>query len=165
MDDSLTNATLRALRRILRAADRGGRRLATVTGLTPSQLLVLQEIERRREATPSVIAQTLQFGQATVTNIVDRLVAGGLVTRERSTRDKRQILLRPTSLGHDVLESAPDLLQERFRDRFKTLADWEQAMMLAALERLAGLLDAADIDAAPLIDAGAIDRTLESEQA
>jgi DNA-binding MarR family transcriptional regulator len=165
MKDSLTNATLRALRRILRAADRGGRRLATVTGLTPSQLLVLQEIERRQEATPSVIAQTLQFGQATVTNIVDRLVAGGLVTRERSTRDKRQILLHPTSRGHDALESAPDLLQERFRDRFATLPDWEQAMMLAALERLAGLLDASDINAAPLIDAGAIDRTLESEQA
>jgi len=33
-------------------------------------------------------------------------------------------------------------------------------MILAALERLGQLLDAADIDAAPLIDAGIIDRSL-----
>ena len=34
-------------------------------------------------------------------------------------------------------------------------------MILAGLERLGHLLDAADIDAAPLIDAGVIDRDIE----
>jgi len=158
MGAEITNAALRAIRRILRAADQGGRRLAAKTGLTPSQLLVLQEIDRRGEVTPGTVASSLQFGQATVTNIVDRLVASGLATRQRSERDKRQFLLKATPSGRATLEAAPDLLQERFRDRFEALPSWEQAMVLAALERLGELLGAADIDAAPLIDAGRIDR-------
>src|SRR3546814_11108141 len=79
----VTNRTRKALRLILRATDLGGRRLAAATGLTPSQLLVLQEIDRRGEATPSIIASSLQFGQATVTNILDRLEGLAFVTRQR----------------------------------------------------------------------------------
>jgi DNA-binding MarR family transcriptional regulator len=161
METPITNAVLRAIRRVLRAADQGGRKLAAATGLTPSQLLVLQEIERRGETTPSAVAGALQFGQATVTNIVDRLEATALVTRQRSDRDKRQMLLRITADGQAMLEAAPDLLQNRFQERFGALAAWEQAMILAALERLGELLDATKIDAAPLIDAGVIDRSLE----
>jgi DNA-binding MarR family transcriptional regulator len=159
MELNLTNAALRAIRRILRAADLGGRRLATETGLTPSQLLVLQDIERQGETTPSALASRLQFGQATVTNIVDRLEDAGFATRTRSAGDKRKMLLRATPNGQAILEAAPDLLQTRFRDQFAQLAPWEQAMILAALERLSELLDAKDIDAAPLIDTGAIDRS------
>ncbi|MDO8289846.1 MAG: MarR family transcriptional regulator [Parvibaculum sp.] len=160
MERQITNATLRAIRRILRATDQGGRKLAAATGLTPSQLMVLQQIERSGETTPSTVAAALQFGQATVTNIVDRLEEAGLATRQRNERDKRQFLLHVTESGRAMLEAAPDLLQERFRDRFEVLPSWEQAMILAALERLGELLDATDIDAAPLIDTGAIDRSL-----
>jgi DNA-binding MarR family transcriptional regulator len=161
MEKQITNETLRAIRRILRAADQGGRKLAVATGLTPSQVLVLQQITQSGETTPSSIATKLQFGQATVTNIVDRLEAAGLVTRQRSNRDKRQILLHATAKGRAMLDTAPDLLQERFRDRFEALQAWEQAMILSALERLGQLLDATDIDAAPLIDTGVIDRSLD----
>lgn len=160
MELNVTNAALRAIRRILRAADLGGRRLATETGLTPSQLLVLQDIERHAETTPGALAARLQFGQATVTNIVDRLEDAGLATRTRSAGDKRKMLLRVTPAGQAALQAAPDLLQTLFSDRFAQLAPWEQAMILAALERLSELLDAKDIDAAPLIDAGAIDRSV-----
>lgn len=160
MEGTITNAALRSIRRILRAAEQGGRKLATATGLTPSQVLVLQEIERRGETTPSVVAANLQFGQATVTNLVDRLMAAGFVTRQRNERDKRQIILRATPEGRAALESAPDLLQARFRDRFEELPTWEQAMILAGLERLSQILGAEDIDAAPLIDSGVIDRSI-----
>lgn len=158
MDADLTNESLKALRRILRAADLGNRNLAMATGLTPSQLLVLQEIGRAAETTPGAVAATLQFGQATITNIVDRLAASGLVTRQRSDRDRRQVILQATAAGRQAIEEAPDLLQKQFRDRFSVLAPWEQAMILAALERLGAILDAGAIDAAPLLDIGPIDR-------
>lgn len=158
MDSPLTNSTLRAIRRILRATDRSGGKLFAATGLTTSQFLVLQEVDRRGEATPSTVALALQFGQATITNIADRLVAAGLLTRQRSERDKRQVIMTITEAGQATLARAPDLLQERFSDRFEALQDWEQAMLLAALERVCVLLDATDIDAAPLIETGAIDR-------
>lgn len=158
MDDDLTAPALKALRRILRAADLGSRKLAATTGLTPSQLLVLQEVDQRGEATPSAIATTLQFGQATITNIVDRLEAAGLVTRARSDRDKRQVILTATAAGSRAAAHAPDLLQARFSERYAALPLWERAMILAALDRLGALLGAEAIDAAPLLDAGAIDR-------
>ncbi|MGE3692481.1 MAG: MarR family winged helix-turn-helix transcriptional regulator [Novosphingobium sp.] len=160
MESSLANPTLRALRRILRATDLVGKSVAAATGMTPSQLLVLQEIERRGEITPSAIASALQFGQPTVTSIVDRLTAAGLVTRERAAHDRRQMLLRITDAGRSLLDDAPDLLQSQFVDRFSDLPKWEQAMILAALERLGEILGAGGIDAAPLIDAGAIDRVI-----
>lgn len=159
MDSEMASLTLRALRRVLRATEIGSRQLATITGLTPSQLLVLREIDTRGSATPSAVAHALQFSQATITAIVDRLVSLGFVQRQRGERDKRQIHLTLLPDGRDALADAPDPLQKRFTDRFDALATWEQAMILAATERLAVLIDADSIDAAPLLDSGRIDRS------
>ncbi len=159
MEAAIANATLKALRRILRATDGGNRKLAAATGLTPSQLLVLREVEARDEVTPGSIAQRLQFSHATITAIADRLVDLGLITRTRGERDKRQILLNATAEGRQRLADAPDMLQEIFAERFAALPTWEQAMILAGTERLAVILGAGDIDAAPLLDTGIIDRT------
>jgi DNA-binding MarR family transcriptional regulator len=106
-----------------------------------------------------VVAQRLQFSHATITAIVDRLVALHLVTRARSDRDKRRMLLEATPEGRRRLVEAPDMLQEIFGVRFSALPAWEQAMILAGTERLADILGAGDMDAAPLLDAGVIDRT------
>lgn len=154
----IASLTLRALRRVLRATELGSRQLASLTGLTPSQLLVLREISSHPSTTPGLIAQTLQFSNATITTIVDHLVMRGFVQRKRSERDKRQFLLTILPDGHSVLAEAPDSLQKIFTERFFTLPPWEQAMILAALERLATLLDADTIAAAPLLDSGIIDR-------
>lgn len=159
MDFEIASLTLRALRRVLRATEIGSRQLATATGLTPSQLLVLREIDMRGSATPGTIAQALQFSQATITAIVDRLEALGFVQRERSKRDKRQFHLSTLPSGKAALADAPDPLQMIFTERFMALPSWEQAMILAAVERLATLMDAQDIDAAPLLDSGQIDRS------
>jgi len=158
VDSNFTIPALKALRRILRASELGNRQLATTTGLTPSQLLVLQEIGERGEVTPTELSAALQFSQATITNIVDRLESAGLVTRQRGERDKRRIHLATTEGGDRTIELAPDLLQARFASNFAALPDWEQAMIVASLGRLADILGVARSDAAPLLDSGAIDR-------
>lgn len=159
MSSDIASLTLRALRRVLRATEIGSRRLANATGLTPSQWLVLREIASRDSATPSEIAQALQFSQATITTVVDRLQELGFVQRQRNERDKRQFILTTLPPGIAALADAPDLLQTTFTERFDCLPSWEQAMVLAAVERLAMLMDAEDIDAAPLLDSGLIDRS------
>lgn len=162
MDQDLTIAALRALRRILRASEVGNRQLAAATGLTPSQLLVLQEIGERGDTTPTQLSAALHFSQATITNIVDRLEAGGLVARQRGEHDKRRVYLTATEAGSDTIRTAPDMLQARFTDSFVSLDSWEQAMILAGLERLADILGVAKSDAAPLLDSGAIDRPTQA---
>jgi DNA-binding MarR family transcriptional regulator len=158
MEPDIATATLKALRRILRATETGRRRIATTTGLTPSQLLLLRELAASPRVTPSTVAASLEFSQATITALVDRLETEGLVTRSRSDVDRRQVLLELTPAGHRRLSDAPDMLQALFIERFAALPAWEQAMILAGSERLADLLGAEDTDAAPLLDVGAIDR-------
>lgn len=158
MESEIATATLRALRRVLRASEGSTRKLAAATGLTPSQLLVLREIDAGDQVTPGVVAQRLQFSHATITAIVDRLEAQELVTRMRSDQDKRRMLLDITTRGRRCLADAPDMLQETFAARFEALPAWEQAMILAGTERLADILGTGGADAAPLLDAGAIDR-------
>ncbi len=159
MNAPIASLTLRALRRVLRATEIGRRQLAAATGLTPSQWLVLREIDARDQVTPGSVAQGLQFSQATITAIVDRLVAQGYVQRQRGEKDKRQFILSTLPAGKAALTAAPDLLQTTFTERFVMLPEWEQAMILASIERLATLMGAQDIDAAPLLDSGAIDRS------
>ena len=158
MESEIATATLKALRRVLRAAEGGTRRIAAATGLTPSQLLVLREIDARGEVTPGLVAQRLEFSHATVTAIVDRLVALDLASRARSDQDKRRMLLAANEKGRRCLAEAPDMLQEIFAARFAALPAWEQAMILAGTERLADILGVREMDAAPLLDTGPIDR-------
>jgi hypothetical protein len=38
--------------------------------------------------------------------------------------------------------------------KFEALEDWEQAQLVASLERVAAMLDAGDMDASPVLDTG-----------
>lgn len=140
METDLTSPALLALRKILDAAELENRNMAAATGLTPSQALVLRQIGAHKTITPGAVATALRFGQATITNIVDRLSAAGLVSRSRGEIDKRQVILQATPLGREKLAQSPFPLQLRFSQGFAQLPAWEQAMILAGLERLNDLL-------------------------
>lgn len=152
-----SEAALIALRQILRATDINSRMLAREVGLTTSQLIILQIIARTKDAMPSQLARDATLTQATVTSLIDKLEAAGLVERRRDTEDRRRVFIDLTKKGRDALASAPDLLQDRFVTRFAQLPDWEQSYLIAALERVATILDAEEIDAAPLLAVDAID--------
>lgn len=159
MQNKVDNALI-ALRQILRVTEMNSRELARDVDLTPSQLLVLQIIGKMDEALPSVIAREASITQATVTNLIDKLEKRGMVIRQRDERDKRRVLINLTESGTQTLAKAPDLLQDRFEAGFSRLEDWEQSFIIAALEKVAAMLEADDIDAAPLLDIGAIDQPL-----
>ena len=53
-------------------------------------------------------------------------------------------------------------MHELLARRFESLETWEQFSVVAALQRVALLIGAADIDAAPLLRTGAIERVGES---
>ena len=148
-----------ALRRIFRATEISSRNLAKASGLTTSQNILMQLLVRSRRLTPSEIAKEASFSQATVTALIDKLAARGLVTRERDADDKRRVWVELTAEGEGVVDAAPSILQDRFVSRFARLDDWEQALTIAVLERTARMLDAEDIDAAPILDVGPITET------
>ena len=151
LDDSLI-----ALRRILRATEIYARDLAQTAGLTPAQLRVLQIVQGVESATPKALARQMGISQATVTALVDKLVAHGLVERLRSETDRRQVNVAVTPAGRGTLADAPDALQQRYARAFEGLADWEQAQLVSSLERVAAMLDADTIDASPVLTTGDI---------
>jgi len=150
-----------ALRRITRAMEFSARRLAKETGLTNSQLMVLR-ILGQGEVTPGSIAIQIGLTQPTVTTLVDRLTERGLVARRRGETDRRQVWIALTESGKAMVASMPSDLQMSFHNEFTELADWEQAMVVAALERVAALLKADKIEAGPVLELGEIAPPQES---
>ncbi|MFC3678534.1 MarR family winged helix-turn-helix transcriptional regulator [Bacterioplanoides pacificum] len=147
-----------ALRRIIRATDLHSKKLSKTSGLTAPQLLILQTLREQSDLTVGEVAKKVSLSQATVTTIVDRLERGGYVYRERGTADKRKVYVYLTDKAFATLVDAPKPLQDNFVQQFQDLHDWEQTMILASLERVAYMMDAQHIDAAPVLDIGALDR-------
>jgi DNA-binding MarR family transcriptional regulator len=141
--NELTDEVLVALRRIIRATDLHSRRLGKDTGLTTPQLVVMNAIEKYGDQSLAEIGRQVSLSQATVTNILNRLEANGLVTRKRSKRDKRRVDVFLTAEGARLRASAPQPLQEEFVERFRELDGWEQHQM-----------DAQTLDAAPMLATG-----------
>ena len=108
------------------------------------------------EVTIGTIAENVSLSQATVTTILDRLEHRKLVYRVRSTRDKRKVHAHLTEEGAEILARAPNPLQEDFIQKFQSLAEWEQTMILASLQRVANMMDADDIDASPVLTVGSV---------
>jgi DNA-binding MarR family transcriptional regulator len=152
---SLEDQVIVALRRITRAIDLHSRDLMKQVGLTAPQLAALLAIGRLQPITVGALAKSIHLSQATLTGILTRLEIRTLVSRGRSVSDRRSVVVELTEEGRAVLEDAPSLLQDRFRRELLKLQEWEQTQMLATLQRIAAMMDAEEIDAAPVLAAGA----------
>jgi DNA-binding MarR family transcriptional regulator len=135
-----------ALRRILRVTEAHGKELAQAVGLTPVQLRVAQILAETGTSTGGAIAKRMHVAPATITALIDKLEHAGHVVRQRSEADRRQTMVVLTDKGRDALRRAPDALQQRFAAEFDALEDWEQAMIVAVLERVATMLDSETVD-------------------
>jgi DNA-binding MarR family transcriptional regulator len=148
---TVSDSVLIALRKIIQAIEMNSKKLVKRVGLTGPQLIILQEIARCGEVTAGEIARAVSVSQATVTGILDRMESRGLLVRQRSDSDKRRIMVSITPAGRQILEDAPPLMQEAFVERFSSLQEWEQTMILSALQRLVSIMDARAIQAAPFL--------------
>ncbi|MBA3847143.1 MAG: MarR family transcriptional regulator [Planctomycetes bacterium] len=153
---SISDQALVSIRRIIRAIDLQSRRLAQACGLTGPQLLLLQRLQAQPAQATGELAEAIGLSLATVSEILDRLEKRSLVTRARSTKDSRRVLVSITPAGSAALATAPPLIQVRFRDEFENLRDWEQSQILACLQRVAAMMDRDDLDAAPILVSGPI---------
>lgn len=135
-----------ALRSILRATEAHSKALAQSSGLTVVQLRVVQILAETGSTTGGAIAKRMHVAPATITAMIDKLERSGHVARGPSYVDRRQTIIALTEHGREALKRAPDALQQRFAAEFEALADWEQAMIVAVLERVATMLDAGTVE-------------------
>ena len=145
-----------ALRKVIRAIDMRSKELSRDAGLTGPQLIVLQQVGKNPGVMVKQIAQSITLSPATVTSILDRMESRDHVTRVRSTQDKRKVGVFLTDAGQLLLDKAPLPLQEHFLNRFNSLQEWEQSQMVATMQRIATMMDAQMLDAAPVLEVGSL---------
>ena len=122
------------------------------------QLLCLKAVgeleQTQAEVTVANVADRVQLSAATTSRIMDRLERADLVVRERNSRDRRRVCLSLTPGGFERFGTLPKPLQDRFVDRLDSLAEAERVVILEALDKVAALMDAEDIDASPVLTPG-----------
>ncbi|SKB08892.1 MarR family winged helix-turn-helix transcriptional regulator [Aeromicrobium choanae] len=75
-------------------------------GLTYPQYLVLSVLWREDEQTVSALASSLALESSTLTPLLKRLEAGGLLTRRRNPSNERQVIVALTPQGDALRERA-----------------------------------------------------------
>lgn len=99
------------------------------------EALALLRFSRAGALPMKIIGDRLQVHPTSVTNIVERLAAAGLVERRRNPKDGRGVLAQITECGHEVVESAArDLMALDFG--LGALDSGEIDVVVAALSKL-----------------------------
>ena len=71
-------------------------------GLTPIQHLILEALWLDDGISPKDIGMRLVLDSATLSGVLDRMVAGGWVTKEKDPEDKRTLRICLTAKGRDM---------------------------------------------------------------
>jgi DNA-binding MarR family transcriptional regulator len=103
------------------------------TRLSVSQLRALLAVEESPGVNLRRLAESLNMILSSASRLCDRLVAAGLIDREPSRADRREIALTLTPTGVGVLA---DLRAERRRRLAAVLADMSEASRAALLRGL-----------------------------
>jgi DNA-binding MarR family transcriptional regulator len=135
-------ALLKSIRRIVRASDLGSRSLQKSSGLTAPQLAVLTAIGSLGQVSTIRIAESVDLSAATVVTVLDNLERHQMVTRHRSSEDRRIVYTRLTAAGAEILMRVHGPFGEGFAARFANLPPERRQAMVACLTELADLMKA-----------------------
>ena len=131
---SLVPLTARAYRSLAAA-------LLREVGLVPGQELLLMKLWAAEPQSQVELAQLLRIEPPTAAKMLARLERTGLVCRERSTRDRRVILVSLTDRGRALRDPVLRIWADLERRAVGDLTFQEQATLLALLRRVVGHVD------------------------
>jgi DNA-binding MarR family transcriptional regulator len=143
---SMSQEVYSALRQIVRAMDVHSKYLYKYYGLSTPQLTILKVLSEVSEIPTGQLAKRISLSQATVTDILDRLEEKGLITRQRSSFDKRRVYIRISEKGRSIVLKNPSLLKEGFLQQFNELEDWEQTLILSSMQRVVAMMRTPEIE-------------------
>jgi DNA-binding MarR family transcriptional regulator len=110
--------------------------------LNVPDLVALDLIGRQETCIMSDGAQELGSPMSTVTSVVDRLVKGGLVSRERDVKDKRSIRLVPTKVGRKLLETLGEEQRRNCEVVLAALKPKERDIFVSLIAKVASAIEA-----------------------
>lgn len=142
---------LTSLKRIIRAVDLYSRHLLSRHGLSSPQLMCLRQLAREGPMLSGHLAAEVNMSPATLSGILDRLEARGLIRRVRQQDDKRRVSVELSTEGRRLLSRAPSPLQDGFLHEFRSLSRAQQAEIARVLNKLVRMMAVEGIDAATLM--------------
>jgi DNA-binding MarR family transcriptional regulator len=137
---------LDGIRCVVQSLRESSRAAESAVGVSGAQLFVLQVLAREPALCLSEVAQRTHTHQSSVSVVVGRLVAGGLVERRQSAEDGRRMELAITPAGRALLGDAPVAAQDRLVAALRKLPEKERRALARGLTALVagmGLGDAA----------------------
>ncbi|MCB0309720.1 MAG: MarR family transcriptional regulator [Bdellovibrionales bacterium] len=154
---------IQALRRIIRSTEIHSRQLALQWKVTAPQLICLRAIAQHGPLTGSKLAQQVHLSPSTIVGILDRLEEKHLVTKTRAVDDRRTIHVSLTSQGEKLVAEAPSPLQGKLFAALNRLVPADQAIIAESLERVVEMMEAHNVEAAPILETGPIDQSAEGK--
>jgi DNA-binding MarR family transcriptional regulator len=116
------------------------RQMVRRCGLTTPQAITLQTLLRSGGLSASELARRVCLSPGTLSGILDRLEANGLIERRRSLDDRRKVMVHLTDSAVEWFDGDLSLLNASFSDRFGALPENEKASILKSLHQLAAMI-------------------------
>jgi DNA-binding MarR family transcriptional regulator len=110
-------------------------------GLSDAQYGLLFNLRERSELSSSELAVAADLSAATATEMLEPLEQAGLVTRNRSERDRRVVLISLTERGRGLVDERRAHFEPRWRAAFAEFSEEELRTTAAVLDRMAALFD------------------------
>jgi len=106
-------------------------------GITATQLNVMKMLQAIGELSLSELSKRIAATNSTVTGIVDRMVAAGLVVREQSADDRRVWKIKLTPQGKTIARKLDIAPWEILRQALEELPAGELEALIATLAKVA----------------------------
>jgi DNA-binding MarR family transcriptional regulator len=137
-----TEQVARSFKRAMAAVRRlRGRETHRPGELTDAQYGLLFCLRDQAQMSVRDLAYAADLSPASVTEMLEGLLAAGLVERWRSDRDRRVVFTSLTDGGRGLVEARRARFEPRFRAALEPFSQDELVVAAAVLERLRGLFE------------------------
>lgn len=141
------------LRKIIRSINLESKKIEKAHGISIPQLLCLQYLSEKPDyqASASQIKDFIKLNASTISGILSRLEAKGLVAKLPNKGDRRVTNITLTAKGADLLKASPTTLQEKLAQQLSSLSEKQIKELHHNIDLLVQIMGAEQIDASPLI--------------
>ncbi|MBT0663202.1 MarR family transcriptional regulator [Geobacter pelophilus] len=143
--ESMVAEIMDNIRRVFQVVNEQSKKVEKETGLTGPQVWAIKVIFESAPVRVSDLAKMMYLHPATTVGILDRLEKRGLITRTRSSGDRRVVEVTLTDEGRELVETSPEVASNKITHGLESLNLPELTIIYHGLDKLTQILDASGL--------------------